>query len=619
MLTSTSPSLAGEEATETAIRAFLGGIDARPPCGTDVGCLGHPPSPPLQALLLSSKPPMFYLLSPDFEVSLLFRQQLPVFFGNLAVLALGLTARAPEATKFVKSLGNMVNWDTDPPDVVNTLWLLAISAQHGGQPFEEVPKSEMFKTPYHLYLIRNLWVAVFRALGTRGRDPQNPSLPEAPVTAEEVLDRGLACFGTHSLMPDLYEKVATAVQDLIKGVLGAFGRRMHQAMESRDVMRPGCVDFVIYPNQSVAKFNLFIASLDVLSERRMADTLTQNTSGTKLKLGSPGGAKPNQAVEVAALQKQIATMTLTIKELRSNPGNGGQHAPSGKRQRTEAVTVAKVTIKGDLVRLVQPGLKDLCYSLATAKTKIKEADPAATVCPVHQLLCCNKDLEPEILAAACGTRAVCEAAGRHADMVSGFRASSCRTSDPVTGGKGGGKGNTAPPAAKGKGGAKGKSGGLGKAAKAALAAATLSGAGCNPITTTQTATPHAAGAMLALVSSMASAPPACAAVLSLATPAPPPPRVHAPYNGNRRDHEWYCVSSRPRPTRRHHRPARQSGRHRPHPSARWASCASRTTWSWAYRQRASSRAWRRPTASARCFRSPRPYRERRASTTRAAP
>ena len=63
----------------------------------------------------------------------------------------------------------------------------------------------------------------------------------------------------------------------------------------------------------------------------MADTLTQNTSGVKLKLGGPGGSMSPPGVEVVALQRQIATLTLTIKELR-NGGNPGATAARTYRQ-----------------------------------------------------------------------------------------------------------------------------------------------------------------------------------------------------------------------------------------------------------------------------------------------
>lgn len=369
-----------EGSPSKALKVFLAG---RMPAVADV----EPPPNPLLIFhtLLFDAALEAWTVDPDLHPLQALRAHIPAYLGEVATACMRGGPWRCRLTDFVASLATPKLWKAEGtrPDVENNVWRVVLATKYGedahhGFTMGLVPADALYSDAYRLYAVREIFIALWRAIGVLDL----AGSPDKPRSPADVVDEAIDRQAVHGLIPELRAGVCESTFAMIGGVIGEYGTVLHEARTSRDATTPFPTMLVVYPSDSMSQWAKQSVVYENLAMRRREESLaivaSKGQQGVALTFPPPGLAYsapsgPSGAAASADVASLAAALSkLTPAEVAIQLGQLGHGAPPA------SAGLGKLRLKGD--RWERAGSR-VAYSDSSLDAKLQdlEVDPV-TVC-----------------------------------------------------------------------------------------------------------------------------------------------------------------------------------------------------------------------------------------------
>jgi hypothetical protein len=222
------------------------------------------------------------------------RAHIPAYLGEVATGAMRGGPWRCKLTDFVKALKVPSTWADAPPDIENDVWRIVLATKFGeeahlGFTMERVPAAALYTDAYRLHAIREVAIAVTKAIGILDIPGEAPSAtsPGAPTSPSDVLDEAIDRHAVHGMLPNLRANVRSSTHALVCGVWGEFGGALKAAKSSRDCTTSFPTKFVRYPSQAVSEWQQKTIVYENMASRRREESLAEAGAGGALSIAFP--------------------------------------------------------------------------------------------------------------------------------------------------------------------------------------------------------------------------------------------------------------------------------------------------------------------------------------------
>ena len=222
------------------------------------------------------------------------RAHIPAYLGEVATGAMRGGPWRCKLNDFTKSLKVPSTWAESPPDFENDVWRIVLATKFGeeahlGFTMERVPAAALYTDAYRLHAIREVTIAVTKAIGILdipGELPTSTS-PGVPTSPSDILDEAIDRHAVHGMLPNLRANVRVSTHALVCGVWGEYGSALKAAKSSRDCMTAFPTKFARYPSQAVSEWQQKTIVYENMASRRREESLAEAGAGGALAIAFP--------------------------------------------------------------------------------------------------------------------------------------------------------------------------------------------------------------------------------------------------------------------------------------------------------------------------------------------
>ena len=273
------------------------------------------------------------------------RAHIPAYLGEVATGAMRGGPWRCKLNDFTKSLKVPATWADTPPDFENDVWRIVLATKFGeeahlGFTMERVPAAALYTDAYRLHAIREVTIAVTKAIGILDIPGELPSStsPGVPTSPSDILDEAIDRHAVHGMLPNLRANVRTSTHALVCGVWGEYGSALKAAKSSRDCMTGFPTKFVRHPSQAVSEWQQKTIVYENMASRRREESLAEAGAGGVLAIafpapgldafGSEGGSDGGLAMAGAGGLADIERRLREIEVRKAPADKAAQDRPS---------------------------------------------------------------------------------------------------------------------------------------------------------------------------------------------------------------------------------------------------------------------------------------------------